>query len=192
MEPLENEAEILTRLEQGEGLQTICGSAQAAAFRRRVTDDVDGLASRYARSRNIGLDAIAEQIVELADTCREGVKTERKQIGWQCSACTRAVSWGGRGWLHGDDTDLCAAATAQRVYEEKTVTGDMVERAKLQLDARKWLLSKLRPDKYGDRLAVDARVEHSAGAEILAALRQRRGTEIEEPPAIEAAIQRED
>jgi hypothetical protein len=63
---------------------------------------------------------------------------------------------------------------------------------RVEVDARKWLLSKLRPDKYGDRLAVDARVEHSAGAEILAALRQRRGTEIEEPPAIEAAIQRED
>ncbi len=27
----------------------------------------------------------------------------------------------------------------------------MVERARLQVDARKWLLSKLRPEKYGDR-----------------------------------------
>jgi hypothetical protein len=63
---------------------------------------------------------------------------------------------------------------------------------RVRIDARKWLLSKLRPDKYGDRLAVDARVEHSAGAEILAALRQRRGAEQAEPAAIEAAIQRED
>jgi len=31
-------------------------------------------------------------------------------------------------------------------------TGDMVERTKLQIDARKWLLSKLAPKKYGDRL----------------------------------------
>ena len=37
---------------------------------------------------------------------------------------------------------------------EKTIV-DMVERSKLQVDARKWLLSKLRPDKYGDRTAVD-------------------------------------
>ena len=29
--------------------------------------------------------------------------------------------------------------------------GDMIEHRRLQVDSRKWLLSKLRPEKYGDR-----------------------------------------
>lgn len=32
----------------------------------------------------------------------------------------------------------------------ETQTGDMVERARLKVDTRKWFLSKLRPKKYGD------------------------------------------
>jgi hypothetical protein len=34
-------------------------------------------------------------------------------------------------------------------------TGDMVDRARLQVDTRKWLLSKLLPKKYGDHLEVE-------------------------------------
>lgn len=33
----------------------------------------------------------------------------------------------------------------------ETVITDMTEHRKLRIDTRKWLLSKLRPDKYGDR-----------------------------------------
>jgi hypothetical protein len=58
--------------------------------------------------------------------------------------------------------------------------------ARVAIDAYKWRAAHLQPRRYGERLELDARVEHSAGAEILAALRQRRGAEIEEPPAIEA------
>ena len=32
--------------------------------------------------------------------------------------------------------------------------GDMIERSKLMIDARKWLASKLLPKKYGDRLEL--------------------------------------
>ncbi len=35
----------------------------------------------------------------------------------------------------------------------KEVTGDMVERTRLQIDARKWYASKVAPRKYGDRQA---------------------------------------
>lgn len=40
---------------------------------------------------------------------------------------------------------------------KETVTGDMVERTRLQIDARKWYASKLAPKKYGDR----QQIEHS-------------------------------
>jgi len=42
-------------------------------------------------------------------------------------------------------------------------TGDMVQRATLQIDARKWLLSKLLPKKYGG-----LRVEDSGGDNVAA------------------------
>jgi hypothetical protein len=36
----------------------------------------------------------------------------------------------------------------------KVTTGDMIEHRRLQVDTRKWLLSKLRPEKYGDRQTI--------------------------------------
>lgn len=37
---------------------------------------------------------------------------------------------------------------------DKTVTADMVERTRLQIESRKWLLAKLRPKKYGDAMQI--------------------------------------
>lgn len=37
----------------------------------------------------------------------------------------------------------------------EVVTSDMVDRARLQIDARKWILSKLAPKKYGDKLDLN-------------------------------------
>jgi len=36
----------------------------------------------------------------------------------------------------------------------ETVTSDMVDRARLQIDARKWLAAKMAPKKYGERLEL--------------------------------------
>lgn len=41
---------------------------------------------------------------------------------------------------------------------------------RIRVEARKWVLSKLRPDKYGDRVAV----EHSVGESVADVLRKRR------------------
>jgi hypothetical protein len=42
----------------------------------------------------------------------------------------------------------------------ETTHGDMLEHRRFRVDARKWLLSKMRPEKYGDRTAL----EHSGPA----------------------------
>ncbi len=44
----------------------------------------------------------------------------------------------------------------------ETQTGDMVERAKLKVDTRKWFLSKLKPKRFGDKLDLN----HSGNLEI--------------------------
>lgn len=46
----------------------------------------------------------------------------------------------------------------------KEVQQDMVERTKLQIDARKWFASKVAPSKYGDRVAHQMLDEHGKTA----------------------------
>jgi hypothetical protein len=36
----------------------------------------------------------------------------------------------------------------------KTVTGDMIERSRLGIETRKWVLGRMKPKKYGDRLQL--------------------------------------
>jgi hypothetical protein len=94
----------------------------------------DAHSDKYARAKMAGLERLAEEILQIADESRIGEKRKTVQI----------TSGSG-------DEQVTLPA-------EEVVTGDMVERAKLQVDARKWLLSKLAPKKYGDRtiLAGDA------------------------------------
>jgi hypothetical protein len=45
--------------------------------------------------------------------------------------------------------------TTEKASGIETTTGDMVERSRLQIDARKWLASKLAPKKYGDKVTQE-------------------------------------
>ena len=87
-------------------------------FYRMIARD-ESARDKYARAKADGLDAIADEMYELADECRMGEKTKETKDG------------------------------------TFTETGDMVERTRLQLDTRKWLLSKLAPKKYGDKVDID-------------------------------------
>lgn len=111
---------ILTRLADGESLKAICRDEGMPAFqsvRRWVIDNKDGFAEKYARARDLGLDVMADEILEIAD---QQIVGERKK--------TRS-----------DGTT-------------ETTTGDIVERSKLKVDARKWYLSKLAPKRYGEQM----------------------------------------
>lgn len=43
---------------------------------------------------------------------------------------------------------------------------EWVNRSKLRVEARKWIASKLKPKKYGDRLEVDQKTELSGSVEV--------------------------
>jgi hypothetical protein len=83
---------ILERLAQGDGLATICrepGMPPESSFRYWVVDDVNGLAARYARARDVGTDARAEAIPEKAREARgmdaagvQAVRLEIDSIKW--------------------------------------------------------------------------------------------------------------
>lgn len=53
-----------------------------------------------------------------------------------------------------DDARIGTKTTRKASGDVETVEGDMVERSRLQIDARKWILSKMLPKKYGDKVAV--------------------------------------
>lgn len=56
-------------------------------------------------------------------------------------------------------------------------TGDMVERSKLMIDARKWYAGKLQPKKYGERVALDHGVQDNLADKLRAARERAAGRE---------------
>lgn len=117
MKSQDRKPEILERLANGESLRQICrdaGMPNESSVRYWVVDD-PFFAAQYARARNSGLDAIAEEMQEIADDATNDFMTRSSQTG-----------------------------------VNKVLDAEHVNRSRLRIDARKWLLSKLRPDKYGE------------------------------------------
>jgi len=134
--------EILKLLETGQSLLHICESPDMppeATVRNWERADVHGFATRYARARDVGLEHMADEMIRLADVCREGVRTKRVERPGPLVP--------GPPLEDGSPGPMVPSV----VVEVETVTADMIERAKLQLDARKWYLSKLAPKRYGDQ-----------------------------------------
>lgn len=57
--------------------------------------------------------------------------------------------------------DIADETGADKYTDENGVErtdNEAIQRSKLRIDARKWMLSKLQPKKYGDKIEVDANV----------------------------------
>lgn len=83
-------------------------------------DADETLAKRYARAKDVAVEAMADEIVSIAD---DG----------------------------SNDSYLDEDGNRQNLP-------DVVQRSRLRVDTRKWLLSKLAPKRYGERLDVNANV----------------------------------
>ena len=97
---------------------------------------------QYARARELGWDAIAEEIIEIADT-----------------PCETQVE---------------------------------VSQARNRIDSRRWLLSKIAPKKYGDRLDVSHSADTASFAALLEAVNQAKAGTLIDQPADRALIDVED
>lgn len=122
--------QICQRLAGGESLREICRSADMPderTVRRWVVDDVAGFSPQYARAREAQAERWADEILEISD---DGTNDwlERK-----------AATGGGR-------SDAVGEA------EEVVPNHEHINRSKLRVDSRKWLLSKMLPKKYGDKI----------------------------------------
>ena len=120
---------ICTGLAAGGSLRSLCRADDMPAestVRGWALNDEGGFSAQYARAREIGYHGLFDEILAIADTTREGVKSVEKISGVEV---TRA---------------------------------DMIEHRRLQVDARKWILSKALPKIYGDKIAIEATHHHDA------------------------------
>src|ERR1700690_936274 len=82
--------EICKRLAGGESLRHICKDEHMPNeedVRMWVIEDREGIAAQYTRARDIGLETLADEVIEIADTPRMGEET---RIGPEGKTVTRA------------------------------------------------------------------------------------------------------
>lgn len=110
---------ILSELETGRSLRDVCrdeGMPSEAMVRRWAREDAE-FGAQYARAREIGYHAMADELLEISDD-------------------------GQNDWMerNGEDSDGWQ------------VNGEHLQRSRLRVDTRKWLLSKALPKIYGDKI----------------------------------------
>lgn len=117
---------ICKQLMQGKSLREICkaeGMPERGTVHDWVAENREGFGPQYMRAKAIGIDQIADEAMEIANTPVEGV-IETDKVG-----------------------------TAGPYTEVKRA--DMIDHRRLQVDTRKWYVSKLAPKLYGDRLNLE-------------------------------------
>jgi hypothetical protein len=115
---------ICAQLAEGMSLREICrqdGVPDKSTVMRWLHSNA-AFRDQYARAKEIGIEAIAEDILDIADDARndwmERHNADGENAGWQFN-------------------------------------GEAARRSQIRIDSRKWLLSKLAPKKYGDRLDLN-------------------------------------
>jgi len=123
---------VCERMAEGESLRQICQSNPdipgESTIRGWAVQDLDGFAARYARARECQMEALAEDIITIAD-------------------------------------DSGLDVTVDPESHTVRVDGEAIQRAKLRVDTRKWLMSKIAPKKYGDK--VDVGVDGSITVQVV-------------------------
>ena len=125
---LERGVSLTTALKSHDGLPSI------ASFLTWVEQDPK-ISERYARSRSIGYHLLADEIVDLSNKTHE--------------------------WVMIQDLD----AYGKPIYNEHgeprlkqvlmPLNSDVIAHTRLQIDTRKWMLSKMLPKIYGDKVTQE-------------------------------------
>lgn len=126
----ERAAEICGYLAIGESLKKACRHkgmpSPSTVF--KWLHDYQEFSERYARAKEEAADMFVEDILEIADNAK------KDKIP-----------------VYADELDENGKKIVVGYAESKT----SVQRARVQIDSRKWLAMKLKPKKYGDHLKVD-------------------------------------
>jgi hypothetical protein len=112
---------ICLELSQGKTLREVCrgeGMPSESVIRNWVLDNREGFAAQYAQARETGYQAMADEIIEIADDSSQ-------------------------------DTIIDPVSGATKTNSE------FVNRSRLRVDTRKWLLAKALPKIYGDKVHTE-------------------------------------
>ena len=134
-------ATICVRVAEGEPTRAIAkdlGLSLSSLF--KWLDENPSFSERYARAKEVAMEAMADEMLTIADDSRR-------------------------------DSKLIVGHDGEAI---EVPDHDHIQRARLRVDTRKWLMSKLAPKKYGDRIQQD--LTNSDGSLVglsLAQLKQR-------------------
>jgi hypothetical protein len=126
--------EICQRIATGETLTSICndlGIPRRTVHSWRYASEE--FLAQYARAKDDGFDAIAEETLRIADTPIEGIVSKVDEKG------------------------------------ETITREDMLGHRRLQIDTRRWLLSKWDPKRYGDRITTELTGANGGPVAVIAA-----------------------
>jgi hypothetical protein len=128
---------IIGELAKGRSLLNICtvdpGVPDTATFLDWVEkDDPAGIALRYAHAREVGYRLMADEILELSDKKGEWVEVQDLDVD-------------GRPLLGAD-----GMPTLKKVF--MPLNSDVIAHTRLQIDTRKWVLAKMLPKVYGEKV----------------------------------------
>lgn len=115
---------IVDLVAEGMSVRAICRRDDMPAMSTvfKWLSENEAFAVAYAAAMDVRAASIFDEILEIADTPRVGRKTKKVP--------------GAKG---GDP-------------KTEVVEGDMIEHRRLQVDARKWVLARMSPRKYGDKM----------------------------------------
>jgi len=153
---------VCKELEKGRTLQDICRSRKdlpdSSTFVQWVMDDTPpGLARRYAQARESGYKLLADEIIELTNQTHEWI-TIHKQ----------------------DSEGVYLFENGEPLLDKilMPLNSDVIAHRRLQIDTRKWILSKVLPKIYGDKVTQE-HVGANGGPITIAAVNVKNLNDVE-------------
>ena len=129
---------VCSELKRGRSLDDVCrdaGMPHASTFLDWVEEDPQGIGQDYARAREIGYTLLADQILAISDKTHEWVTIQE-------------LDPDGKPLFNPDGTPLLKQVLMP-------LNSDVIAHKRVQIDTRKWMLSKMLPKVYGDKVTQE-------------------------------------
>jgi hypothetical protein len=129
---------VCSQLKTGRSLESICkeeGMPQVGTFLEWVAEDPSGIGKDYAHAREIGYALLADEIIKLSDKTHEWVMIQE---------------------LDDDGKPVFESDGKPKLKQVLLpLSADVIAHKRVQIDTRKWMLSKMLPKVYGDKVTQE-------------------------------------
>jgi hypothetical protein len=132
-------AHVCEELRKGRSLENICttdpGMPTVPSFLSWIQKDPTGIGKDYAHAREIGYLLLADEIVALSDKTHEWVTVQELT----------------------PDGEPMFDAKGKPLLKQMLMplNSDVIAHTRVQIDTRKWILSKMLPKIYGDKITQE-------------------------------------